>query len=121
MTMTLTYDHRIIQGAESGRFLGLVEERLQGEHGFYEAGLRGARRRARRRPRCVPLRRRPRRPRGGSPVGGVPGGEEILAGGAGRDDILVGRVRSHGHLAARLDPLGASPRETPDSTPKRSG
>ena len=36
MTMTSTYDHRIIQGAESGRFLALIEEYLQGEHGFYE-------------------------------------------------------------------------------------
>ncbi len=36
MTMTSTYDHRVIQGAESGRFLGLIEERLHGEHGFYE-------------------------------------------------------------------------------------
>ncbi|MFT4036038.1 MAG: 2-oxo acid dehydrogenase subunit E2, partial [Patulibacter sp.] len=36
MTMTSTYDHRIIQGAESGRFLKVVEEYLQGEHGFYE-------------------------------------------------------------------------------------
>ena len=36
MTMTSTYDHRIIQGAESGQFLQVVEEYLQGEHGFYE-------------------------------------------------------------------------------------
>ncbi|HEV2777617.1 MAG TPA: 2-oxo acid dehydrogenase subunit E2, partial [Solirubrobacteraceae bacterium] len=36
MTMTSTYDHRVIQGAESGRFLKVVEEYLQGEHGFYE-------------------------------------------------------------------------------------
>ena len=36
MTMTSTYDHRIIQGAESGRFLARIEEYLQGERGFYE-------------------------------------------------------------------------------------
>ncbi len=36
MTMTSTYDHRVIQGAESGRFLGRIEEYLQGEHGFYD-------------------------------------------------------------------------------------
>ena len=40
MTMTSTYDHRIIQGAESGQFLQVVEAYLQGEHGFYEHGLR---------------------------------------------------------------------------------
>src|SRR5918996_899027 len=36
MTMTSTYDHRIIQGAESGQFLQVVEAYLQGEHRFYE-------------------------------------------------------------------------------------
>ncbi|HTO75312.1 MAG TPA: multifunctional oxoglutarate decarboxylase/oxoglutarate dehydrogenase thiamine pyrophosphate-binding subunit/dihydrolipoyllysine-residue succinyltransferase subunit [Thermoanaerobaculia bacterium] len=35
-TFTSTYDHRIVQGAESGRFLARVEELLLGEHGFYE-------------------------------------------------------------------------------------
>jgi len=36
MTLSCTYDHRIIQGAESGMFLGRIEELLLGEHGFYE-------------------------------------------------------------------------------------
>ena len=36
MTMTSTYDHRVIQGAESGAFLRRVEQLLQGEDGFYE-------------------------------------------------------------------------------------
>ena len=36
MTVTSTYDHRIIQGAESGAFLGTVDRLLQGEEGFYE-------------------------------------------------------------------------------------
>ncbi|MGH9632536.1 MAG: 2-oxo acid dehydrogenase subunit E2, partial [Bryobacteraceae bacterium] len=36
MMMTCTYDHRIIQGAESGRFLGRLQELLNGEDGFYE-------------------------------------------------------------------------------------
>jgi 2-oxoglutarate dehydrogenase E1 component len=36
MTVTSTYDHRIIQGAESGLFLARVEELLKGEDGFYE-------------------------------------------------------------------------------------
>src|SRR5690606_28372666 len=31
MSMTSTYDHRVIQGAESGRFLKAVEDLLQGE------------------------------------------------------------------------------------------
>ncbi len=35
MTVSSTYDHRIIQGAESGAFLGTVDALLQGEDGFY--------------------------------------------------------------------------------------
>ena len=36
LTITSTYDHRIIQGAESGLFLGKVAEYLTGQHGFYD-------------------------------------------------------------------------------------
>src|SRR4029077_7592172 len=36
MTLTSTYDHRVIQGAESGAFLRRIEQLLQGEDGFYE-------------------------------------------------------------------------------------
>lgn len=35
-TLTSTYDHRIIQGAQSGAFLGLVHHLLLGENGFYD-------------------------------------------------------------------------------------
>ncbi|MGD9997189.1 MAG: multifunctional oxoglutarate decarboxylase/oxoglutarate dehydrogenase thiamine pyrophosphate-binding subunit/dihydrolipoyllysine-residue succinyltransferase subunit [Ilumatobacteraceae bacterium] len=37
VTITSTYDHRIIQGAESGLFLQRVHELLLGEHGFYSS------------------------------------------------------------------------------------
>jgi 2-oxoglutarate dehydrogenase E1 component len=36
ITLTSTYDHRVIQGAGSGEFLKLIHERLIGEHRFYE-------------------------------------------------------------------------------------
>ncbi len=36
MTVTSTYDHRVIQGAESGRFLATLHELLIGEQGFYD-------------------------------------------------------------------------------------
>jgi len=36
VTLTSTYDHRIIQGAESGEFLARVHRYLLGEGGFYE-------------------------------------------------------------------------------------
>src|SRR6202045_4164846 len=37
MTMTSTYDHRVIQGAESGEFLRRIDELLSGADGFYES------------------------------------------------------------------------------------
>lgn len=36
MTVTCTYDHRIIQGAESGSFLALIHSLLNGERDFYD-------------------------------------------------------------------------------------
>lgn len=36
ITLTSTYDHRVIQGAGSGEFLKKIHERLIGEHGFYQ-------------------------------------------------------------------------------------
>jgi 2-oxoglutarate dehydrogenase E1 component len=36
VTLTSTYDHRVIQGAESGLFLSRMHELLVGEHGFYD-------------------------------------------------------------------------------------
>ena len=47
--MTSTYDHRIIQGAESGSFLRRIDQLLQGEDDFYESRRRGARHRPERR------------------------------------------------------------------------
>ncbi|MEP7211845.1 MAG: multifunctional oxoglutarate decarboxylase/oxoglutarate dehydrogenase thiamine pyrophosphate-binding subunit/dihydrolipoyllysine-residue succinyltransferase subunit [Acidobacteriota bacterium] len=36
VTLTSTYDHRVIQGAESGLFLAKIHEYLIGQHGFYD-------------------------------------------------------------------------------------
>ncbi|MFD0529870.1 multifunctional oxoglutarate decarboxylase/oxoglutarate dehydrogenase thiamine pyrophosphate-binding subunit/dihydrolipoyllysine-residue succinyltransferase subunit [Kitasatospora arboriphila] len=36
MTLTSTYDHRVIQGAASGEFLRTIHQLLLGEHGFYD-------------------------------------------------------------------------------------
>ncbi|GAA3904828.1 multifunctional oxoglutarate decarboxylase/oxoglutarate dehydrogenase thiamine pyrophosphate-binding subunit/dihydrolipoyllysine-residue succinyltransferase subunit [Actinoplanes auranticolor] len=35
-TLTSTYDHRVIQGAQSGEFLKAIHEFLLGEHAFYD-------------------------------------------------------------------------------------
>src|SRR5690606_1176679 len=40
MTITSTYDHRIIQGAESGIFLKRIQELLMGEDDFYGKAFR---------------------------------------------------------------------------------
>jgi 2-oxoglutarate dehydrogenase E1 component len=42
ITISSTYDHRIIQGAESGEFLHLVHSLLLGEHNFYDDVFRSA-------------------------------------------------------------------------------
>jgi 2-oxoglutarate dehydrogenase E1 component len=116
MTMTSTYDHRVIQGAESGRFLALIEQLLQGEDGFYEnvfASL-GVELSA-----AVPA----------APAGTIPA--RALAASAAPDETmlqavqaastLVHRFRSHGHLAARLDPLGSEPEGEPQLDPDAQG
>ncbi len=36
ITLTSTYDHRVIQGAESGLFLAKIHELLIGQHNFYD-------------------------------------------------------------------------------------
>lgn len=43
MTMTSTYDHRVIQGAQSGEFLRKVHQLLLGEDGFYDEIFRSLR------------------------------------------------------------------------------
>ncbi|RHW26836.1 multifunctional oxoglutarate decarboxylase/oxoglutarate dehydrogenase thiamine pyrophosphate-binding subunit/dihydrolipoyllysine-residue succinyltransferase subunit [Nocardioides immobilis] len=43
MTLTSTYDHRVIQGAQSGEFLKLVHRLLLGEEGFYDGIFRALR------------------------------------------------------------------------------
>lgn len=36
ITISSTYDHRIVQGAESGAFLARLHELITGQHGFYD-------------------------------------------------------------------------------------
>ena len=40
MTLTSTYDHRVIQGAESGEFLRYVSDQLTGKFDFYDEAFR---------------------------------------------------------------------------------
>jgi len=119
MTLTSTYDHRIIQGAESGRFLGLVEAYLQGEHGFYEdifaslmVELPAAPERAAARDAGAIARAEPR-------AAGAPDIELLQAVQAAT--ALLKAFRTHGHLAARLDPLGVEPEGDPALDPEPLG
>ncbi|MFZ1154076.1 MAG: multifunctional oxoglutarate decarboxylase/oxoglutarate dehydrogenase thiamine pyrophosphate-binding subunit/dihydrolipoyllysine-residue succinyltransferase subunit [Solirubrobacteraceae bacterium] len=117
MTMTSTYDHRVIQGAESGRFLGLVEGRLQGEHDFYENVFASL---------GVELGPLPTAPTPSAPAltaaptqAAAPDEQMLQAVQAA--STLVHRFRSHGHLAARLDPLGSEPEGEPQLDPEAAG
>ncbi len=129
MTMTSTYDHRIIQGAESGRFLKVVEEYLQGDHGFYESVFTAL---------GVTLPAPPARPvptlrlagaTSQAPAAAAPAGataaaavpsEELLQAVQAATSVLKA-YRMHGHLAARLDPLGRAPGGDPAMDPANVG
>jgi 2-oxoglutarate dehydrogenase E1 component len=111
MTLTSTYDHRIIQGAESGAFLGIVDRLLQGEEGFYdligeslelsEASYHVTR----------------AAPQQASADAVAP---EMLYHVAAAM-ALIKAFRMHGHLAAWLDPLGTEPIGDPALDPGSLG
>jgi 2-oxoglutarate decarboxylase len=119
MTMTSTYDHRVIQGAESGRFLALVEGRLQGEHDFYESVFASLGVNLGAPPTISPVP--PAAPASSTPgpLAGAP--DEKLLQAVQAASTLVHRYRSHGHLAARLDPLGSEPEGEPQLDPEAAG
>ncbi len=125
MTMTSTYDHRIIQGAESGRFLARIDEYLQGEGGFYEAvfsslGVALA-------PLAPPPAAVAPAPAVPALAGGRPGTpsapadvEELLQAVQAATSLLKAH-RTHGHLAAKLDPLGRVSEGDPALDPEPLG
>jgi 2-oxoglutarate dehydrogenase E1 component len=110
MTMTSTYDHRVIQGAESGAFLRTIDQLLQGEDGFYESvfGSLGVALDAEPRDGAGPVTAAEPAPSGVTPaVAGAP--DEALLQAVQAATSVVKAHRMHGHLAARLDPLGSQP------------
>jgi 2-oxoglutarate dehydrogenase E1 component len=122
MTLTSTYDHRVIQGAESGAFLRRVEQLLQGEDGFYESvatdlGIdAGAVTAAHPASASAP-------PLGVAAPSAEPSSapgevdEELLQAVQAATSLLKG-YRTHGHLAAHLDPLGSAPKGDPALQPE---
>jgi 2-oxoglutarate decarboxylase len=133
MTMTSTYDHRIIQGAESGRFLQRIEALLQGDEGFYERvfGDLGLALPALAPPKRPPSLVAPAAAPAPDVAAAAPGAAAPSAPAAMPDEELMQAVqaatsllkahRTHGHLAARLDPLGREPEGDPALDPQPLG
>ncbi|WP_369774693.1 multifunctional oxoglutarate decarboxylase/oxoglutarate dehydrogenase thiamine pyrophosphate-binding subunit/dihydrolipoyllysine-residue succinyltransferase subunit [Saccharopolyspora cebuensis] len=95
VTLTSTYDHRVIQGAESGDFLRRMHELLLGEDGFFDdifASLR------------IPYE--PIRWAKDIPEGAVDKTARVLE--------LIDAYRTRGHLMADIDPLNYRQRKHED-------
>lgn len=105
MTMTCTYDHRIIQGAESGAFLQKVNQLLTGQSDFWTGIFTDLE----------------------IPYEPIPYGEdkfEGMFGGASKSDMedrrtvgvwrLINMYRMRGHVLANLDPLEKKPGHNPE-------
>jgi 2-oxoglutarate decarboxylase len=108
MMVTCTYDHRVIQGAESGLFLGRLQGLLEGADGFYD--------------QIFSELNIPYRPfvwesdRAGARTAGL---EDAAKQGAAFQLIHAYRVR--GHLIADLDPLGVPLEHHPELDPSTYG
>ncbi|HEY7267234.1 MAG TPA: multifunctional oxoglutarate decarboxylase/oxoglutarate dehydrogenase thiamine pyrophosphate-binding subunit/dihydrolipoyllysine-residue succinyltransferase subunit [Solirubrobacterales bacterium] len=121
MTMTSTYDHRVIQGAESGSFLRRIEDLLQGEDEFYESvagdlGIDSGSISAAH-PASASA---PPLPAAGAGAVQAPVAKpdtELLQAVQAATSLLKA-YRTHGHLAARLDPLGSEPKGDPALQPE---
>ncbi|MEV0698157.1 multifunctional oxoglutarate decarboxylase/oxoglutarate dehydrogenase thiamine pyrophosphate-binding subunit/dihydrolipoyllysine-residue succinyltransferase subunit [Saccharopolyspora sp. NPDC050389] len=95
VTLTSTYDHRVIQGAESGDFLRKMHQLLLGEDGFFDdifASLR------------IPYE--PVRWTHDIPEGAVDKTARVLE--------LIDAYRTRGHLMADIDPLNYRQRRHED-------
>ncbi|WP_232665155.1 multifunctional oxoglutarate decarboxylase/oxoglutarate dehydrogenase thiamine pyrophosphate-binding subunit/dihydrolipoyllysine-residue succinyltransferase subunit [Pseudonocardia sp. TRM90224] len=95
ITLTSTYDHRIIQGAESGDFLRRVHALLLGEDEFYDEIFRSLR---------VPY----------EPVRWVQDIPEGAIDKTARVIEVIDAHRTRGHLMADTDPLNYRQRRHPD-------
>ena len=115
MSLSCTYDHRIIQGAESGMFLGKVQTLLDGGDGFYEEIF--AHLKMPHQPVSWELDRHVMLP-GGAPYGSGRTAEIAKEAGVLQ---LINAYRVRGHLIADLDPLGGEPTNHPELDPVTYG
>ncbi|WP_347057736.1 multifunctional oxoglutarate decarboxylase/oxoglutarate dehydrogenase thiamine pyrophosphate-binding subunit/dihydrolipoyllysine-residue succinyltransferase subunit [Blastococcus sp. HT6-30] len=98
ITLTSTYDHRIIQGAESGDFLRKLHSLLLGEDGFYDEVFRSLR---------IPY----------EPVRWMPDVRITREGQIDKEARVIEVIESYrrnGHLMADTDPLEFKVRTHPD-------
>ncbi|HET9593671.1 MAG TPA: 2-oxo acid dehydrogenase subunit E2, partial [Solirubrobacterales bacterium] len=123
MTLTSTYDHRVIQGAESGAFLRRIEQLLQGEDEFYESVARDL---GFEDPSAV-TKAHPASASAPPLSAAAPSAEPAAAPGQIDEELLqavqaatslLKAYRTHGHLAAHLDPLGSEPKGDPALQPE---
>ena len=98
MTLTSTYDHRVIQGAQSGEFLRHIHELLLGADGFYDEIFEALR------IPYEPIRW----------VRDIPAGHEDDIAKSARVHELIHAYRVRGHLMADTDPLEYRQRKHPD-------
>jgi 2-oxoglutarate decarboxylase len=98
VTLTSTYDHRIIQGAQSGDFLRVIHQLLLGEDGFYDEVFQ-----------ALQIPYEPIRW-----VRDIPAGHEDDITKASRVNELIHAYRVRGHLMADTDPLEYRQRKHPD-------
>jgi 2-oxoglutarate decarboxylase len=98
MTMTSTYDHRIIQGAASGELLRIVSRKLAGQDGFYDRVFDSMR------VPYVPYRWETDKEYDSEREKGKPA----------RIVEFIHAYRVAGHLAANTDPLDYKVRRHPD-------
>ena len=120
--MTSTYDHRVIQGAESGAFLRRLDQLLQGEDGFYDTVFEamGAAVRAEGSSEPASVTAAEPVPAVATPAA-APVADAALLQAVQAATSLVKAHRMHGHLAARLDPLGSEPVGDPALEPATVG
>ncbi|MGH9626552.1 MAG: 2-oxo acid dehydrogenase subunit E2, partial [Bryobacteraceae bacterium] len=110
-TATCTYDHRVIQGAESGMFLAKLAQFLLGEDGFYEEIFRDLK------IPYLPLKWQPDRqisPTRYSQVNADVAKEAAVI-------HLINAYRTRGHLLANTNPLGGEPSLHPELDPSSYG
>ena len=126
MTMTSTYDHRIIQGAESGSFLRRIDELLQGSDEFYEKVAESLDLNASDITNAHPASA------SAPPLAGIGAAGAAVTPATGAEakpdqellqavqaaTSLLKAYRTHGHLAAHIDPLGTEPKGDPALEPE---